>query len=104
MGFRHCALLTALFALQATGCLSVPLSPTESTSTDDLSSGFTPSSESVPSEGSRESSERIDPERPCQDDDTRGMCQRSLHHYGEFERATQAEVYDTDPPSSSGPY
>src|SRR6185369_15610551 len=83
MSFRYRAFLVVFVALQAAGCLSIPLSPSsESTSTDDLSSGVS-NALTLPStnEGSGESSERVDPDRPCQDDDTRGMCQRSLHHY-----------------------
>jgi hypothetical protein len=38
---------------------------------------------------------------PCQDDDPRVECRRSLHHYDEFERSTQNEVYRT---GSSGGY
>src|SRR5262249_22191219 len=35
----------------------------------------------------------LDPNRPCQDDDVRLICRQTLHHYSEYERTTQAEVY-----------
>jgi hypothetical protein len=57
----------------------------------------------APSSGAGESplaNVALDPTRPCQDDDARLICRQTLHHYSEYERTTQAEVYET--PTATG--
>ena len=84
----------AVAAIFSVACVSAGGAPVRNSANDEGLSMPDWSTESeAPSPG--------DPSYPCQDDDSRVECRRSLHHYDEFERSSQGEIYQTDPDSNS---